>query len=226
MILASEDSDICNCDLPPTWSFYHNLYKVISIAETNSQIFWSAIAILNKVVKLDAARTNILKRIDYVSILSNHLGSITNLEKKVTLLFVLKELTYSIEIDWEKPYLDNFINGLLKLILASDENENVQVLALTVLVNLCHRNIQPTFILLTKIPTITNFLTQIKAHSLLAAKMLLILGEHNYSLKPIDFHNIIKLILHDIEKAVNSSDAALLQHSVEFIKLYKINFLT
>lgn len=126
------------------------------------ELFWSGVTILKSVLKESPNHEKLLRDINYVPVLTNHLNGSLSLERKVSLLFLLQELTYGITMEWEHPFVGKLIPSLVDHILSETEQENVIILSLSILINICQKNSVVLYRLLRTIPKVSTLMDKIR----------------------------------------------------------------
>lgn len=96
------------------------------------------------------------------------------------------------------------------------EEASLGSLALSVLINICYKNI-PSIYLLLRVAHVSTFTKKIKPYGILAYKMLMIIDNYVDVPGVADIHNFIKKSLSDIGECFHSYNVPYLKHIVEFL---------
>lgn len=188
--------------------FYINLYNFIEKnCIKNPGVLGCCINVLEKAIQNLHTRDVLVNKFSFVGLISKVLQHHPNENEK--LLTLLQDMTYGFQIKWSEPYLEDLINNLVKTI---DDDTSISSLALSVLINICHKNVSTIYLLLRKIQT-QNFLNSIKHHGVLAYKLCIIL-QWNASKDLVQF---INLSIKEIESAICDWNYPKLKHIVDFI---------
>lgn len=145
------------------------------------ELFWSGITILKNVIKESPNHEQFIRDINFVPILTNHLNSNLSLERKVSLLFLLQELTYGITMEWEHPFVGKLIPILVDHILSETEQENVIILSLSILINICQKNSVVLYRLLRTIPKVSILMDKIRPLGILVIYQIIVNLKINFN---------------------------------------------
>lgn len=136
-------------------------------------------------------------------------------------LRLLQELTYGIKILWLEPYLVNLLKTLSQRVVESSEEGEI-TLSLSVLVNLCYKNLPAMYSLMRSINTKTFLQSVVKTRSqnvnirVQCCKLLIILEYTNAELMDSNILDVATVTFTNIIPAIENDDVLLLRHIVDF----------
>lgn len=108
-------------------------------------LVWCTVHVLERACMNPEARQSLIHTYRFIPVLSKLLLNAVVKDKRIRILSLMQELTYGIKITWQEPHLAILMNQLLEWI--KSENEQLASLSLSVLVNICYKNLPSTYIL-------------------------------------------------------------------------------
>uniref|UniRef100_A0A182Q9K5 Uncharacterized protein n=1 Tax=Anopheles farauti TaxID=69004 RepID=A0A182Q9K5_9DIPT len=199
--------------------FFVNLHKLLSHSMKKSSLLWSVMSVLEVAVNDDATRLALVNKFRFLPLISLMLLEVHTPDQQKRVLLLLDHLSYGAAIDGQEMFIERLIQKLLSLIELNHEKQKrceVAQLALSVLVNLCYRDLSTTFVL-TRNTNITGFCKQIKNFGLLACKMYIILEQNDY-IKQIDLHYLLRMSFEEVRLMLASQNSSSLRHVVDFLR--------
>ncbi|XP_052864614.1 uncharacterized protein LOC128271211 [Anopheles cruzii] len=202
--------------------FLVNLHKLLGHSMKKTQLLWSVVGVLEVAVNDEQTRLALVNKFRFLPVLSLLLLELHTVDQQKRVLSLLHYLTYGAAIDGQEIYVEKLIKKLLSVIeqnhQASDRCELVQ-LALSILVNLCHRDLSTTFVL-TRNTNISRLCNQIKQFGLLACRMYIVLEQNDY-IKEMDLHYLLRMSFEEVRLLLASKNSFSLRHVVDFLRYVK-----
>lgn len=132
---------------------------------------------------------------------------------------LLQELTYGIKISWQEAHLPYLISTLTQWIMQSKEEEII-VLSLGVLVNLCYKNLPAMYTLMrtTNTKIFVRTLLKLQDHvsiSVQCCKLLIILEPTNTSISEKYILDFASVTFTNLKTAMKQNDVLLLRHIID-----------
>ncbi|XP_053665269.1 uncharacterized protein LOC128714419 [Anopheles marshallii] len=216
---ASLESKIFDVSVYECNIFFVNLHKLLSHSVKKTNLLWSAVAVLELAVNDDDTRSALVDKFRFLPVVSLLLLEVHTPEQQKRALSLLHHLSYGATIDGQEMFIERLIQKLLTLIEQNHEKKErceMAQLALSILVNLCHRDLSTTFVL-TRNTNISGFCKQIKKFGLLACKMYIILEQNDY-VKEIDLHYLLRMSFEEVRLMLASKNSFSLRHVVDFLR--------
>uniref|UniRef100_A0A182T371 Vesicle tethering protein Uso1/P115-like head domain-containing protein n=1 Tax=Anopheles maculatus TaxID=74869 RepID=A0A182T371_9DIPT len=208
------DVSVYECNI-----FFVNLHKLLSHSMKKTKLLWSVVAVLEIAVTDDETRIALVDKFRFLPVISLLLLEVHTPEQQKRVLSLLHHLSYGATIDGQELFIDRLIQKLLNIIEQNHEKQErceVAQLALSILVNLCHRDLSTTFVL-TRNTNISGFCKQIKKFGLLACKMYIILEQNDY-IKEVDLHYLLRMSFEEVRLMLASKNSFSLRHVVDFLR--------
>ncbi|XP_035916930.1 uncharacterized protein LOC118514288 [Anopheles stephensi] len=208
------DVSVYECNI-----FFVNLHKLLSHSMKKTNLLWSVMAVLEIAVTDDETRIALVDKFRFLPVISLLLLEVHTPEQQKRVLSLLHHLSYGASIDGQEMFIERLIQKLLNIIEQNHEKKErceVAQLALSILVNLCHRDLSTTFVL-TRNTNISGFCKQIKKFGLLACKMYIILEQNDY-IKEIDLHYLLRMSFEEVRLMLASKNSFSLRHVVDFLR--------
>lgn len=142
-------------------------------------------------------------------------------EKRIRALKLLQQLTYGIKISWQEAHLPHLISTLSQWVIQSSEEE-VIMLALSVLVNLCYKNLPAVYVLMRSVNTKTFLQSVVKTRGqninirVQCCKLLIILEHANSDILDSYILDVATVTFANIIPTLKNQDSLLLRHIVDF----------
>ncbi|XP_052895231.1 uncharacterized protein LOC128302445 [Anopheles moucheti] len=216
---ASPENKIFDVSVYECNIFFVNLHKLLSHSMKKTNLLWSAVAVLELAVNDDETRTALVDKFRFLPVVSLLLLEVHTPEQQKRALSLLHHLSYGATIDGQEMFIERLIQKLLTLIEQNHEKKErceLAQLALSILVNLCHRDLSTTFVL-TRNANISGFCKQIKKFGLLACKMYIILEQNDY-VKEIDLHYLLRMSFEEVRLMLASKNTFSLRHVIDFLR--------
>ncbi|KAL1400892.1 hypothetical protein pipiens_007064 [Culex pipiens pipiens] len=198
--------------------FFVNLHKLMGTGTKKMALMWSAVSVLEAASKWEETRLALVRDFHYLPPLTNMLLEIHSGEQQQRLLALIELLTHGAQLESHEPFVEALILRLLALMEQGhghkDKTELV-TLALSILVNLCYRNLPMTY-LLTKNISVSAFCGKIKELGLVACKMYIIL-ERNDFMKEMDLQYLLKMSFKEVRTVLASKNSFILRHVVDYL---------
>uniref|UniRef100_A0A182KC97 Uncharacterized protein n=1 Tax=Anopheles christyi TaxID=43041 RepID=A0A182KC97_9DIPT len=208
------DVSVYECNI-----FFVNLHKLLSYSMKKTNLLWSVVAVLEVAVNDDETRIALVDKFRFLPVISMLLLEVHTPDQLKRVLTLLHHLSYGASIDGQEMFIERMIQKLLTLIEQNYEKKErceVAQLALSILVNLCHRDLSTTFVL-TRNTNISGFCKQIKKFGLLACKMYIILEQNDY-IKEIDLHYLLRMSFEEVRLMLATKNSFSLRHVVDFLR--------
>ncbi|XP_058120923.1 uncharacterized protein LOC131282936 [Anopheles ziemanni] len=202
--------------------FFVNLHKLLSHSLKKSNLLWSVVGVLEVAVNDDETRLALVNKFRFLPVVSLLLLELHTPDQQKRVLSLLHHLSYGANVDGQEMFLERLIQKLLSLIEQNHQKKErceVAQLALSILVNLCHRDLSTTFVL-TRNTNISAFCKQIKKFGLLACKMYIILEQNDY-IKEMDLHYLLRMSFEEVRLMLASQNSFSLKHVVDFLRYVK-----
>uniref|UniRef100_A0A182J300 Uncharacterized protein n=1 Tax=Anopheles atroparvus TaxID=41427 RepID=A0A182J300_ANOAO len=202
--------------------FFVHLHKLLSHSLKKSTLLWSVIGVLEVAVTDDETRLALVNKFRFLPVVSLLLLELHTPEQQKRVLSLLHHLSYGANIDGQEMFIEKLIQKLLSLIEQNHQKKErceVAQLALSILVNLCHRDLSTTFVL-TRNTNISGFCKQIKKFGLLACKMYIVLEQNDY-IKEMDLHYLLRMSFEEVRLMLASKNSFSLKHVVDFLRYVK-----
>ncbi|EDW56220.1 uncharacterized protein LOC6615061 [Drosophila sechellia] len=212
--------------------FYVDLYALMSALKNEGaegDVLWACVGLVQHCTRNLEARQAVVEHFCFVPLLGMLIRKNKRTERVHRLLVLLQDLTYGIRIAWEEPFLPALIDHLVGIVLCTDDassiassgsirndDDELHMLALSVLVNLCYKNFAVLFLFLRSV-NISVFCRRIQNYGLLAYKMLIILSEDVYAFQQSELCIFLRLSFAGIEDCLKQWNVAQLRHIVEFL---------
>ncbi|XP_053676406.1 uncharacterized protein LOC128726616 [Anopheles nili] len=199
--------------------FFVNLQKLLSHSMKKSNLLWSVISVLEGAVTNDETRVALVQKFRFLPVVSLLLLEVHTPEQQKRVLSLLHHLSYGASNYGQEMFIERLFQKLLALIEQNHQKQErceVAQLALSILVNLCHRNLSTTFVL-TRNTNISGFCKQIKKFGLLACKMYIILEQNDY-MKEVDLHYLLRMSFEEVRLMLASQNSFSLRHVVDFLR--------
>uniref|UniRef100_A0A182NUT7 Uncharacterized protein n=1 Tax=Anopheles dirus TaxID=7168 RepID=A0A182NUT7_9DIPT len=199
--------------------FFINLHKLLSHSMKKSNLLWSVVAVLEVAVYDDGTRLALVDKFRFLPVISLLLLEVHTPDQQKRVLSLLHHLSYGATIDGQEMFIERLMQKLLNLIEQNHQKQErceLAQLALSVLVNLCYRDLSTTFVL-TRNTNISGFCKQIKKFGLLACKMYIILEQNDY-IKEIDLHYLLRMSFEEVRLSLASKNSFSLRHVVDFLR--------
>uniref|UniRef100_A0A1Q3EWA3 Uncharacterized protein n=1 Tax=Culex tarsalis TaxID=7177 RepID=A0A1Q3EWA3_CULTA len=198
--------------------FFVNLHKLMGTGTKKMALMWSAVSVLEAASKWEDTRLALVRDFHYLPPLTNMLQEVHSGEQQQRLLALIELLTHGAQLESHEPFVEALILRLLALMEQGhghkDKTELV-TLALSILVNLCYRNLPMTY-LLTKNISVSSFCGKIKELGLVACKMYIIL-ERNDFMKEMDLQYLLKMSFKEVRTVLASKNSFILRHVVDYL---------
>uniref|UniRef100_A0A8W7PDH9 Uncharacterized protein n=1 Tax=Anopheles coluzzii TaxID=1518534 RepID=A0A8W7PDH9_ANOCL len=208
------DVSVYECNI-----FFVNLHKLLSYSMKKTNLLWSVVAVLEVAVSDDETRIALVDKFRFLPVVSMLLLEVHSSDQQKRVLSLLHHLSYGASIDGQEMFIERLIQKLLTLIEQNHEKKGrceVAQLALSILVNLCHRDLSTTFVL-TRNTNVSAFCKQIKKFDLLAWKMYIILEQNDY-IKEIDLHYLLRMSFEEVRLMLATKNSFSLRHVVDFLR--------
>uniref|UniRef100_A0A182MJU1 Uncharacterized protein n=1 Tax=Anopheles culicifacies TaxID=139723 RepID=A0A182MJU1_9DIPT len=208
------DVSVYECNI-----FFVNLHKLLSHSMKKTNLLWSVVAVLEIAVKDDETRIALVEKFRFLPVVSLLLLEVHTPDQQRRVLSLLHHLSYGATTNGQEMFIERLMQKLLSLIEQNYEKKErceVAQLALSILVNLCHRDLSTTFVL-TRNTNISGFCKQIKKFGLLACKMYIILEQNDY-IKEIDLHYLLRMSFEEVRLMLASKNSFSLRHVVDFLR--------
>uniref|UniRef100_A0A182X140 Uncharacterized protein n=1 Tax=Anopheles quadriannulatus TaxID=34691 RepID=A0A182X140_ANOQN len=208
------DVSVYECNI-----FFVNLHKLLSYSMKKTNLLWSVVAVLEVAVSDDETRIALVDKFRFLPVVSMLLLEVHTSDQQKRVLSLLHHLSYGASIDGQEMFIERLIQKLLALIEQNHEKKGrceVAQLALSILVNLCHRDLSTTFVL-TRNTNVSAFCKQIKKFDLLAWKMYIILEQNDY-IKEIDLHYLLRMSFEEVRLMLATNNSFSLRHVVDFLR--------
>ncbi|XP_011872879.1 PREDICTED: uncharacterized protein LOC105564808 [Vollenhovia emeryi] len=220
VISASLDLSIFDPGTSVAAEFYVSLYELMNSLGSRSTLIWSAVDVLQNACRNVPARQSLIHTYKFAPIVARLLEANLTTEKKIRVLKLLQELTYGIKISWQEAHLPYLISTLTQWVIQSKEEEII-ALSLSVLVNLCYKNLPAVYTLMRTINTKTLMKTLLRLQdnvntSIQCCKLLLILEPSNTNMSEKFIINFASITFVNLKKAMKQKDILLLRHIVDF----------
>lgn len=177
---------------------------LIAVVKSDSENLWNSITILKKALQNQNARSVIANYLNCVQVVTNLYPNVNSLERKVSLLYLLREMTFGIDLRWPHTYLDDLLVILYGNIFSGGANENVVILSLSIMNNLCYKNPTVTQHVIYHMPCkISEFYNRVsKNQKYLTRKLMFSFREQERSITLEDYNYFIMKSFLDVEKAI------------------------
>ncbi|XP_050085411.1 uncharacterized protein LOC126571152 [Anopheles aquasalis] len=202
--------------------FFVNLHKLLSHSMKKSNLLWSVIGVLEVAVVEEETRLALVNNFRFLPLIARLLLEVNTPEQQKRVLSLLHILSYGATADGHEIYIELLVQKLLGLISQNPEKpkrDEIEQLALSILVNLCQQDISNTFVLMRNTP-ISEFCRRIKDFGLLACKMYTVL-EQNDHMKEMDLHYLLRMSFGEVRLILASKNSFSLRHVVDFLRYVK-----
>lgn len=135
--------------------FFICLHDLLSCLDSRSSLTWCCVSVLSVACRNLVARQALIHTYQFIPPLSRLIGDHLTHDRKVKLLTLMQELSFGIKMTWQIPHLPHLMSTLTKWIEVGEEE--IVVLSLGVLVNLCYKNL-PAIYTLTRSTDIKRFI--------------------------------------------------------------------
>ncbi|XP_056635811.1 uncharacterized protein LOC130444604 [Diorhabda sublineata] len=198
--------------------FYVSLYNLFTNLDPHSQMAWDCVDVLSNACRNSSARQALIDTYQFVPPLSRLLNDQLNLSKRKKVLILLQDLTCGIKLSWQVSYLPHLLKILTKWVESKDQD--IVCLSLSVLVNLCFKNISVMYTL-SRIVDIKKFLRfclplqgpLIEIH---VCKLMIILNHLNDDIPKNTLLHLVSPTFNSMQESLAKNDAVMLRSVVDF----------
>ncbi|XP_058800070.1 protein CIP2A homolog [Phymastichus coffea] len=220
-VSASLDYNIFDPGSSVSALFYVSLYEMMNTMGSRSTLIWNAVDVLQTACKNSAARHALIHTYKFAPLLTRLLEANLTSEKRIRALKLLQQLTYGIKISWQEAHLPYLIKTLSQWVIQSTEEE-VIMLSLSVLVNLCYKNLPAVYVLMRSVNTKTFLQSVVKTSGqninirVQCCKLLIILEHANSDILDSYILDVATVTFTNIIPTLKNQDPLLLRHIVDF----------
>lgn len=226
LIASTNEQTIFSPGRTEVCAFFSTMWRVMCDVRAPH---WSCIAVLSQAVTVPNTKHVLTHTYKFMPILSRLLSNDLSSEKKVKLLFLMKELTYGIKITWQESYLSSLLKQLTHLILKPMSDSQLRIvghISLTVLVNICYNNLPAIHTLMRTVDTKSFVVHLINLkdggyEGVEVCRLLVCLSGASRGIsapRQTDVHSYLCCSMRTFKKAVVEQDATQLLHAYTFIK--------
>ncbi|KAK9505034.1 hypothetical protein O3M35_009184 [Rhynocoris fuscipes] len=223
ILSATSDPNIFDFTNKDIVDFFVNLHELMYTVELNSSVMWAAVSVLLEACHNSNTRERLIHTFKFTAILTKLLKYDKQYnEKNVITMKVLQELTYGIKISWQEAHLGSLISILTKWIVDSDQE--LILLSLGVLVNLCFKNVPAVYTLMRSvdIKKFIKIILKLQRNNdslrVQVCKLLIILQDVAGGVPDPEICIYIKSTCPTLIEGLRSGSACLMRHVVSFFK--------
>ncbi|XP_072393387.1 uncharacterized protein [Diabrotica undecimpunctata] len=198
--------------------FYVSLHNLFTSLEPDSDMAWNCVDVLCNACRNASARQALIETYQFVPMLSKLLNDQLSTCKKKKLLVLLQDLTCGIKLSWQVSHLPHLLKILTKWV--EDKNQDIICLSLSVLVNLCFKNL-PVVYTLSRIIDIKKFLRfclplQGPLVEIHVCKLMIILNHLNDDIPKCTLLHLISPTFNSIHESLTKNDPVMLRSVIDF----------
>lgn len=198
--------------------FYVSLYNLFTNLDPHSQMAWDCVDVLSNACRNSSARQALIDTYQFVPPLSRLLNDQLSSSKRKKVLVLLQDLTCGIKLSWQVSHLPHLLKILTKWVESKDQD--IVCLSLSVLVNLCFKNISVMYTL-SRIVDIKNFLRfclplqgpLIEIH---VCKLMIILNHLHDDIPKNTLLHLVPPTFNSMQESLAKNDAVMLRSVVDF----------
>ncbi|KAF6201695.1 hypothetical protein GE061_004090 [Apolygus lucorum] len=206
-----------------TIEFYVNLHELMVGLDAGTSLAWASIACLKEACRNTSARRDLIHTYQFMPVLTRFLMTRPSLDREIKLLQLMEELTYGIKISWQEAHLTRLITTLSNLIV-SDVDQERMTLSLSVLVNLCYKNLPSVYALMRSIDikkflkTVLNLQSHNESSKVQVCKLMIILKSVTGGMPDPNLQTYLKSVSPTLTDALRRGNVSLMRQTVSFYK--------
>ncbi|XP_065174024.1 uncharacterized protein [Atheta coriaria] len=220
MLAVAIDTTIFDPNTSVVCEFFASMHDLLTFAEPRSSIIWGCVGVLQTACKNQAARHKLIHTYQFIPLLARVLSDHMQSDKKLKLLTLLQELSCGVKISWIIPNLEHLMTTLLRWVRNPQESEQVKLLSLGIVVNICFKNLPGTYMLskCVDIKEFSKFVLTLKGVKIEAAACkLFIIMDYIHGVVPQEtFVTLLRVTFKSVKESFLAKDPILLRQNIEF----------
>uniref|UniRef100_A0A146LU18 Protein CIP2A n=1 Tax=Lygus hesperus TaxID=30085 RepID=A0A146LU18_LYGHE len=223
LLASSSDLTVFDPGHKDTIEFYVNLHELMVGLDAGTSLAWAAIACLKEATRNTSARRDLIHTYQFMPILTRFLTARPTQDRETKLLRLMEELTYGVKISWQEAHLSRLITTLTNLITSNVDQERM-TLSLSVLVNLCYKNLPAVYALMRSIDikkflkTVLKLQSHNESSKVQVCKLMIILKSVTGGLPDPDVQTYLKSVCPTLTDALRKGNSSLMRQTVSFYK--------